>query len=402
MNRFILAVSLMLLAVSCNKQTQATYTDNSNLDYLINKNDKDTTQISSQRLLHLKNGLVLEKIDTNFFLEGDMRYNSSQLASLSELTTDTYRSRSESISSFPTYWNGRNVPFDFDSSCTTSFQTTAYSAMNTISSVCGVRFIPATTQTDKIVFHQSTSGNNSSVGKVGGSQPINITSTSESTIIHEILHALGFYHEHSRDDRDNYLTINWSNIKREKRHNFNKYTIGLCTTPVDLSSIMIYRSFTTDASFVYDVNTPMLTDLYGGHISWPTVLSSLDIQDLRNIYGPPYHKMDVSRELIYEYYSYGTEIYENEVTYTISFYSDEDCTIPVALPYDRSVIIEETNTYCDVFQQMHSSSISYAITIPSGSSSHVVASHRDYEYYAYGSPSNIDIVSYSIVNYHHP
>ena len=73
----------------------------------------------------------------------------------------------------------------------------------------------------------------------------------EGVIIHEILHALGFFHEHSRPDRDQYITIDFDNLKDGMQHNFETlnlrnwfnmsipYGMGFKNIIIDFDTILI-------------------------------------------------------------------------------------------------------------------------------------------------------------------
>ena len=53
------------------------------------------------------------------------------------------------------------------------------------------------------------------IGRSGGVQKLKLGSwcLQLGTTLHELMHAVGFFHEQSRDDRDNYVVIHWNNVK---------------------------------------------------------------------------------------------------------------------------------------------------------------------------------------------
>ncbi len=73
----------------------------------------------------------------------------------------------------------------------------------------------------------------------------------QGTVIHEILHTLGFFHEHSRPDRDQYVRIIDENIRGGANFNFEKLGsefINSLGIEYDYNSIMHYceNSFSVD------------------------------------------------------------------------------------------------------------------------------------------------------------
>ena len=154
-----------------------------------------------------------------------------------------------------------------------------------------------------VVFHAGTASNyihftpnstecSSPVGRQGGKQEIQLTSDcaySMGTVVHEILHALGFWHEQSRCDRDTRVEILWGNIEDGKSYNFDKKCSG--TTDVrsyDEGSIMHYRS-TAWGKIVNGVRLQTIRSLYGleGSMGQRSGLSSTDVSTLDYLFNPP-------------------------------------------------------------------------------------------------------------------
>lgn len=83
------------------------------------------------------------------------------------------------------------------------------------------------------------------VGMQGGEQSILVSDAcSIGSIIHEIGHALGLFHEHTRADRDNFVQIEWEEVVADKEINFNILNAGVENYgDYDYGSIMHYGEY---------------------------------------------------------------------------------------------------------------------------------------------------------------
>ncbi|XP_078110402.1 hatching enzyme 1.2-like [Sander vitreus] len=108
-----------------------------------------------------------------------------------------------------------------------------------------IRFVWRTTQRDYLSFFSGT-GCWSYVGRQGGVQQVSLLKNGclyTSTVQHEVLHALGFHHEHVRSDRDTYVSILTANIQPGTAQNFVKVATNNLGTPYDFNSVMQYSKY---------------------------------------------------------------------------------------------------------------------------------------------------------------
>ncbi len=103
--------------------------------------------------------------------------------------------------------------------------------------------------------------------------------------MHELGHALGFYHEHQRPDRDNFVTVFLDNVKLRARDRFDKrMDVSSLGSSYDYGSIMHYE---LNAYSVNSLNTmePLLE--YDGEIGQRKRLSPLDREQINDVYSCP-------------------------------------------------------------------------------------------------------------------
>ena len=149
-------------------------------------------------------------------------------------------------------WPHRTIPYSLAANLVC--RTEAATAIAHWNGNSCIRFVQRSGEKDYVELEQQRGHAVSGVGRQGGRQVIGLGDTcSIGNIIHELGHTVGLWHEHCRNDRDDWVEVDWSNVKFECKDNFAK---GICGKPIptedigpyDYGSVMHYgeRSFAVD------------------------------------------------------------------------------------------------------------------------------------------------------------
>jgi hypothetical protein len=227
-----------------------------------------------------------EVMDGYAIFEGDII-----LGKADELEKGGLESQGIAVENRSYLWPGGIVPYSILSNVTSTGRTNIANAIAHFEARTNLNFVERTSSNaslhpDYIQFGKGSSSNScsSSVGRQTGMQMLFLRSDgscSVGSLIHELGHAVGLYHEQSREDRDNHVKILWENIQMGQEDNFQKYVSeSYDMGAYDYASIMHYGE-----TFFSKNGEPTIETIPAGiDIGQRTGLSTGDIAALNKLY----------------------------------------------------------------------------------------------------------------------
>ncbi|XP_045626182.1 seminal metalloprotease 1-like [Procambarus clarkii] len=187
--------------------------------------------------------------------EVDLGVGSRHAQNLTMLTdisdVDRLKERRAMVSFLKVRWPNKVMPVGFDPMFSESYKATVYRSMDLLNNFTCLRFRNVTEPENEHYLHifagkacsaiRGFTRNKKKFQKMSLGRGCNV----RGFVIHELLHAAGFHHQHVRADRNDYVTIHWNNIQKHAHMDFSQkdgehdylLTMGL---PYDFNSIMHY------------------------------------------------------------------------------------------------------------------------------------------------------------------
>ncbi|XP_010736121.2 low choriolytic enzyme [Larimichthys crocea] len=185
---------------------------------------------------------------------------------------------------WPKYGRYVYVPVYISTRYTRSERSTIIRALLTFHSTTCIRFVWKRWWHRNYLYFYSGSGCWSSLGRQSRGQLVSLRKNGcvyTGTVQHEVLHALGFHHEHVRSDRDSYVRILTDNIQSGREHNFRKVATNNLGTPYDFKSVMHYSQYAFSKNGKPTIVSRSNPSLYIGR---NYAMSYNDIQRVKRLY----------------------------------------------------------------------------------------------------------------------
>ncbi|OQV21661.1 putative Low choriolytic enzyme [Hypsibius exemplaris] len=191
-------------------------------------------------------------------------------------------------------WPSKRIPFEIDPRAGFMSNETdmLMLAFKEFADKSCVQFVPRQNERDYVfITTDPKRGCLSYIGWQGGKQEVFLLRPNcfylKGTIIHELMHTIGFYHEHSRPDRDAHVQVMWENIRPDKMSNFQVEQAGnMLGAPYDYLSVMHYSAltFSKDSDSKQYTMVPRDSLFSADRLGQRRGFSPIDLQQLNSFY----------------------------------------------------------------------------------------------------------------------
>jgi len=309
---------LMLLAVlnSCQATLHPFLTEE---DFERSTSDDKTTFLSDDDFKNAEkyNDLLLEKKSKRGYILSHQKYYRGDIRGRAQWNLKTNRYQKEGVRrngvvSTIKKWPQGRIPYVLSTQYNDRERAVLAKAISEYHRQTCIRFAPKEHYDRDYLYIGKIDGCFSDVGRANGRQELSLDDgcLQYDTIIHELMHSIGFYHEHERWDRDQFIQILWPNIDKEAYDQFGRVDLTESSyygQLYDYHSIMHYDSlaFSKNGKETLVARQPSMTHVIGSALDF----SPIDLIKIRQMYFcPPHVDQPISaiNHITQQPFNYGT------------------------------------------------------------------------------------------------